>query len=108
MREGADAVPLNFEKPVGVGKRLIRKRGEHGTDAGGHGAFAYRVEVRRLDGDWISFWGKLLLDYVNCSAGEDGTVVGVDFVSGIFSGVFVFDEEPLIALFAVLDFDKNE
>src|SRR6266481_3581741 len=92
MRDRPHAVPLNFEEPVGVGKKLIRKRGEHGTDAGGHRAFAHRMEIRRLDRDWISFWRKLLLD----------------LVSGVFGGVLVLDEEPLIAFFTVLDFDENE
>src|SRR6266436_2782795 len=108
MRERPHAVPLNFEEPVGVGKKLIRKRGEHGTDAGGHRAFAHRMEIRRLDRDWISFWRKLLLDFVNRSAGENAAVVCVDLVSGVFGGVLVLDEEPLIAFFTVLDFDENE
>src|SRR5437016_4048620 len=108
MGQGADAVPLNFEEPVGVGKRLIRERGEHGTDAGGHRAFAYWMEVRRLDGDWISFWRKLLRNFVDRSTGENAAIVGVDFVSRIFGGVLVLDEEPLVAFFAVLQLDEDE
>src|SRR5882672_3956489 len=108
MGQGANAVPLDFEKPVGIGERLIRKRGEHGADARGHRAFAHRMEIRRLDRDWISFWRKLLLDFVNRSAGENRAVVRVDLVSGVFGGVLVLDEEPLIAFFTLFQFDENE
>src|SRR5205814_5579259 len=108
MGQGTDAVPLNFEKPVRVGKRLIRKRGEHGTDARGHRAFAYGMKVCRLDGDWISLWRKLLRNLVDRAAGENAAIVGVDFVSRIFGGVLVLDEEPLVSFFAVLQFDEDE
>src|SRR6266704_5437780 len=108
MGQGADAVPLNFEKPVGIGKRLIRKCGEHGTDARGHRAFAYGMEVRRLDGDWISFRWKLLRNFVDRSASENAAIVRVDFVSRIFGGILVLDEEPLVAFLAVLQLDEDE
>src|SRR5438132_620969 len=108
MGQGADAVPLNFEKPVGVGKGLIRKCGEHGTHARRHRAFAYGMEVCRLDGDWISFWRKLLRNFVNRAASENAAVVCVDFVRSIFGGVLVLDEEPLVAFFAVLELDEDE
>src|SRR5256885_1315040 len=108
MGQGAYAVPLNFEEPVRVGEGLIRKRGEHGTDARGHRALAYGMEVRGLDGDWISFRRKLLRNFVDRSASENAAIVGVDFVSRIFGGVLVLDEEPLVAFFAVLQLDEDE
>src|SRR5882724_2036499 len=108
MGQGADAVPLNFEKPVGVGKWLIRERGEHGTDARGHGALAYGMEVRRLDGDWISSWRKLLRNFVDRSASENAPIVRVDLPGGVLGGVLMLDEEPLVPFFAVLQLDEDE
>src|SRR5579864_8878466 len=87
---------------------MVRERRQHRFDARRHRALLGIVQIRYLDGDWTALRRQFLGNFINRPSREDGTVVLLDLPRGIFRGVFVLDEQPLVALFAVLHFYKSE
>ena len=76
--ECADAVPFDFEEPVGIGERAIRESGEHRGKLRRHGGFAGILQFVGAEGGGGAFGSELLLDFVEDASGKDGAVVVVD------------------------------
>ena len=87
---------------------MVARSCEHGLQSGGHGAFSGAGQFVRLHRTWLALGRRLLLDFFECAAGENGAVVLVDDPGGVFSCVFVFDEKPFVAFFGVVKLDENE
>src|SRR5262249_2808058 len=69
--ERANAVPFDFEKPVGAGERLVRERGEHGLELGRHGCLLSAVQFADVERPRGSLGGLLVFDFVEGAAGQD-------------------------------------
>ena len=107
-RQGADAVPLNLEEPARIGERMLGERRQHWLDARRHRAFARALQLDGADLARTALRRRLLGNLLDAPPCQNRAVVLINIPLRIFGGVFVFDEQPLVAFFAALQLDQDE
>ncbi len=90
---------------------MCGQRGEHGRDSGWHGRFhrsRHRGQGLGAGGLGLLNSREIFRDLLLGAAGEDAVGVVFDVPAGLGFGVFLFDDQPLVAFAAVFHLDQRE
>ena len=87
---------------------MLRDRRQHRLDPRWHRAFARTLHFCSANRSRTALRWRLLGNFFDRPTGQDRAVVLLDVPLRIFGRVLMFDQQPLVALFAALQLDQHE